>query len=69
MKKITAGVDTKSNPELILHEQMMALFTMIQEQTEADDDYLNRFNLRHNMEMSGGEHFFVMQPQANGEKI
>ena len=30
LKKITARVDTKLNPALTLHEQMMVLFTMIQ---------------------------------------
>ena len=43
---ITAGLDTKDNPALTLHEQIMAFFTMIQVRKEADDDYLNRFNLR-----------------------
>ena len=57
MKKITAGLDKKLNPEKNLHEKMMAFFTMRQGWTEEDDDYLNRFNLRlQNMEMSGGEH-------------
>ena len=36
-KKTTAGVDTKANSELTLHENMMSLFTMRQVQTESDD--------------------------------
>ena len=50
VKEITAGIDTKANPALTLHEHMMELFTMRQGQTEADNDYLNRFLCRlHNM--------------------
>ena len=39
-----------------LHENIMELFTIRQIQTEADDDYLNMFNLRlQNMEIAGLE--------------
>ena len=46
VKKITLGVGTRTNPGLVLHKQMMEFFTMIQGQTEADEDYINMFNLR-----------------------
>ena len=62
-KKITAGVDTKANPALTLHEHMMAFFTMRQEWTEADDENRSRFNSRpQNMEMAGGENL-LCSPQ------
>ena len=38
VNKITAVIDTKVNPALTLHEQMMALFTMRQGITYTDDD-------------------------------
>ena len=46
VKKITLGVGTRTNPGLALHKQMMEFFTMIQVKTEADEDYINTFNLR-----------------------
>ena len=55
MNKITAGVDTKENPALTSHEQMMTFFTMRQEMMEVYDYYLNMSNSRLNkMEMYGG---------------
>ena len=56
VNKISVGVDKNTNPEIILHEHMMALFNMKQGQMEADDDYLKRLKSRlHNMEMDGGK--------------
>ena len=46
VKIITLGVGTRTNPGLVLHKQMMEFFTMIQVKTEADEDYINTFNLR-----------------------
>ena len=47
----------------------MELFNMIKVQTEADDYYLNRFNLRlHNKEMDGGEHV-LCSPQLMEKKL
>jgi len=44
LKAITAGVDTKSNPALTLHEQILTFFTMHQGSTESDDNYLTKFS-------------------------
>ena len=56
LKKITAMVDTNENPTPTLHKQVVTLFTTRQGKNDADDEYINRFNLRlHNMEMTGGE--------------
>ena len=46
IKKTTAGVDTKANPVLTLHEQMLIFMTTRQGQSESDDDYLRKFNSR-----------------------
>jgi len=55
-----AGVDTKANPILSLHEQTLAFFMMRQYQTESDDEYLTRFNAKaKNLELVGGKSFFV----------
>ena len=36
-------IDTKSNQDLTLHEQMLYFFMAIQGQTETNNDYLTRF--------------------------
>jgi len=46
LKKVATGLDTKANPALTLHEQMLAFFNMLQGQTESDDNYLSRFNFK-----------------------
>ena len=46
IKKTTAGVDMKANPDLTFHEQMIIFLTTNQGLTESDDDYLSRFNSR-----------------------
>ena len=65
-KKVTAGVDTKANPALSLHEQLITFFTTRQGQSESDDDYLNRFNARlQNLELAGGKHM-MYSPELIG---
>ena len=60
LKKITAGVDAKANPVLVLHEQITSFFSLRQGNTEREDDYLVRFNGKlKSLEMMGGEHIFV----------
>ena len=69
VKKITAGVDKKANPELTLHEYTMDLFTMRQVQTDAYEEYLNRFKSRlQNMEMAGGKNL-LYSPQLTKQKL
>ena len=69
VKKITAGVDTKMNPALTLHEQIMSFFTIKQGRMEADDDYLNRFDSGiKNTEMAGGEYLLCI-PQLTVKKL
>ena len=55
IKKTTAGVDTKANPALTLHEQILIFMTMIQGQSDTDNNYLNKFSSRlENMILAGG---------------
>ena len=69
VKKITAGVDKKANPELTLHEYTMDLFTMRQVHTDAYEEYLNRFKSRlQNMEMAGGKNL-LYSPQLTKQKL
>ena len=66
IKKTTAGVDMKANPALTLHEKMLIFMTTIQDQSESDDDYLNKFNSRpENMIIAGGGHI-LCSPQILG---
>ena len=44
IKKTTAGVDTKANPTLTLHEKMLIFMTTREGQSESDDNYLKFFN-------------------------
>ena len=68
-KKITAGVDTKENPMLTLHEQMLMFVTTRQGQSESDDDYLRKFNSRlENMILAGGGHI-LCSPQILGKDM
>ena len=60
LKKVTAGVDAKANPILVLHEQIIGFFNIRQGHNESEDDYLVRFNAKQkSLEMMGGEHIFV----------
>ena len=69
VKKITAGVDKKANPELTLHEYTMDLFTMRQGHTDAYEECLNRFKSRlQNMEMAGGKNL-LYSPQLTKQKL
>jgi len=69
IKKITAGIDTKTNPALTLHEQLLVFFTTKQGQNESDDNYLNHFNsCLKNLELAGGEHLFC-SPQILGKDL
>ena len=57
IKKTTGGVDTKANPALTLHEQMLIFKTKRQVQSELDDNYLEKFNSRlKDMILAGGGH-------------
>ena len=59
IKIITAGVDSKANPVLSLHAKILSFFTMRQGITESDEEYLTRFNSRHEiLELAGGGHIF-----------
>ena len=59
IKIITGGVNSKANPVLSLHEQILSFFTMRQGITESDNEYLTRFNSRHKtLELAGGGHIF-----------
>ena len=59
IKKITAGVDSKTNTALSLHEQILMFMTMRQGATESDDEYLTLFNARaQSLELAGGGHIF-----------
>jgi hypothetical protein len=59
LKKLTAGVDAKANPILVLHEQIIGFFNVRQGQNESEDEYLVRFNAKQkSLEMMGGEHIF-----------
>ena len=69
IKKTTAGVDTKANPALTLHEQMLIFMTTRQGQSESDDDYLRKFNSRlKNMILAGGIHV-LWSPQILGKDM
>ena len=69
VKLFSAGVDTKANPVLTLHEQLFSFLTMKQGQSESDDDYLKRFNSRvKNLELAGGAHIFC-SPKTLGKDI
>ena len=46
IKKTTAGVDMKTNPALMLNEQMLIFMTTRQGQSESDNEFLNKFNSR-----------------------
>jgi len=59
IKKIMAGIDTKANLVLTLHEQLLVFFTTKQGQNELDDNYLNHFDSHlKNLELAGREHLF-----------
>ena len=67
--KTTAGVDTKANPAVKLHEEMLIFMTSRQGQSESDDDYLNKFNSRlENMILAGGGHI-LCSPQILGKDM
>jgi len=54
------GVDVKANLLLLLHEQLIFVFTMHQENTESNDDYSIRFNSHaQNLDLAGGRHIFA----------
>ena len=56
-KKITAGVDAKSNPWLYIIKQLISFVTMHTGPTETNDEYLYRFNYQQqNLILSGGNH-------------
>jgi len=57
--KKLAGIDTKANVTLTLHEQLLVFFTTKQGQNESDDNYFNHFDSHlNNLELAGGEHLF-----------
>ena len=63
IKNSIAGVDTKANPVLTLHEQMLIFITTRQGQSESDNDYLKNFNSRlENIILAGGGHI-LCSPQ------
>ena len=60
LKKVTAGVDAKANPVLVLHKQIISFFKVRQGQNKTEDDYLVRFNTKQRSpEMMGCEHIFL----------
>ena len=62
-------MDTKANPALTIHEQMLIFVTMRQGQSESDDDYLKFFNSRlENMILAGGGHV-LCSPQILGKDM
>ena len=62
-------MDTKANPALTLHEQMLIFVTTIQGQSESDDNYLNKFNSRlENMVLAGIGHM-LCSPQILGKDM
>ena len=67
IKTITAGVDSKANPVLILHEHILSLLTMLQGITESEDKYLKIFNSRYKfLELAGGGHI-IFSPKILGK--
>ena len=52
-------MDAKANPVLVLHEQIVSFFNILQGQNKLEDEYLVRFNAKQkSLEMMGGEHIF-----------
>jgi len=69
VKIIMAGVDTKANTALTLHEQILSLFNMQQGPMETEDDYLTRFTAKAtNLELSRGKHIFC-SPQLLEQEV
>ena len=69
IKKTTAGVDTKTNPALKLHEQIIIFMTTGQGQSDSDDDYLKKINSRlENIILAGGGHI-LCSPQILGKDM
>ena len=57
---MTAGVDTKANPFLVLHKQIISFFNVCQGQNETEDEYLVHLNsTKRSLEIMGGEQIFV----------
>lgn len=69
IKKITVGMDTKANPYLMFHDQLITFMMTRQGMTKSHDEYLNQFNAHYkNMEISGGENSDI-SPQLLNEEI
>jgi len=59
IKKAISGIDLKANPRLTLHEAVSTLYKMKQGETEANDNYLERFKSNiMTVELTGGKDFF-----------
>ena len=61
IKTITSAVNSKANPVLSLHEQILYFLTMHQVITESDNEYLTRFNYQYKfLELAGGGNIFFI---------
>ena len=54
-----SGIDLKANSRLTLHEAVSTLYKMKQDETEANDNYIERFKSNiMTIELTGGKDFF-----------
>ena len=59
IKKAISGIDLKANPRLTLHEAVSTLYKIKQGETEANDNYLERFKSNIiTVELTGGKDCF-----------
>ena len=59
VKKITSGVDVKSNPRVTMFQALLTIFNMTQQGNESNDSYMRRFESNvHTAELAKGGHVF-----------
>ena len=59
IKIAISGIDLKTNPRLTLHETVSTLYKMKEGETEAKNNYLERFKSNNmTVELTGGKDFF-----------
>ena len=59
IKIAISSIKVKANPRLTLHEAVSTLYKMKQGETEANDNYLERFKSKNmTVELTGSKYFF-----------